>query len=61
MTIVLCWLKQEVESGSIKWLIEPEDERPPVDRKPRCANGTNRDDITWDCEQGKMLKISGVD
>ena len=56
----LCWLKQEVEAGSIKWTVQ----QSPANGitaghvfKPTCADGTNWDDITWDCDQGRIIII----
>ena len=54
----LCWLRQEVETGCIKWLQETEEnQRLPVGHvyKPTCADGTNWENITWDCGQGKNI------
>ena len=54
----LCWLKQEVETGSIKWLNETEEnQRLPVGHvyTPNCADGTNWNDIAWDCDKGRNL------
>ena len=59
----LCWLKQEVETGTITWLKETErKQREPVGHiyKTRCANGTNWNDIMWGCGQGRSLNISST-
>ena len=56
----LCWLKQEVETGCIKWLQKTEEnQRLPVGHvfKPTCADGTNWDEITWDCRRGKIVRL----
>ena len=55
----LCWLKQEVDAGCIKWMNETEEnQRLPVGHvyKPSCADGTNWNDITWDCDKGTKFK-----
>ena len=59
----LCWLRQEVETGTIKWLQETEENQTfPVGHvfKPTCADGTIWDDITWNCGEGK-IKITFVE
>ena len=54
----LCWLKQEVEFGTIKWLNETEEnQRLSVGHvyTPSCADGTIWNHITWDCDEGRNL------
>ena len=56
----LCWLKQEVEAGNIKGVVQqsPANGLPAGHVfKPTCADGTNWDDITWDCDQGRIIII----
>ena len=57
----LCWLRQEVETGNIKWLQEMENDQTfPVGHvyQLTCADGTNWDDITWDCGQGCKINMT---
>ena len=57
----LCWLRQEVESGSIKWSNQTKENHTiSVGHvyKPTYADGTNWDDITWDCDQGCKIKMT---
>ena len=57
----LCWLRQEVETGSIKWPNQTEENQTISNGhvyKPTCADGRNWDDITWDCDQGCKIKMT---
>ena len=54
----MCWLKQEVDTGSIKWVVQ----QSPANGitaghvfKPTCADGKNWDDISWDCKPGSLF------
>ena len=51
----LCWLRQEVETGSITWLQETEDYQTFAIGhvfKPTCADGTSWDKVNWSCAAG---------
>ena len=55
----LCWLKQEVETGCVRWVEEKVGiSGVPVGfvYKPNCADGTNWDDIEWDCDNDNDVK-----
>ena len=44
----LCWLHQEEAAGTITW--------PSINGtilKPNCSDGTDWDEITWNCKYGK--------
>ena len=56
----LYWLKQEVDTGSIKWVVQ----QSPANGiaaghvfKPTCADGKNWDDISLDCDPGRHFII----
>ena len=56
----LCWLKQEVESGSINWVVQQSAANGiPAGHvfKPTCADGRNWDDITLDCDPGLEVDL----
>ena len=54
----LCWLKQEVDTGSIKWVVQQSAANGIAAGhvfKPTCADGKKWDDISWDCNPGRLF------
>ena len=54
----LCWLEQEVETGSIKWKEDRLTSKgfPLYFHKLICANGANWDNVTWTCHPREHIK-----